>query len=69
MSNYSNNYEKIMNRIDVLEGRNKELDKDINQLYSNYAPDEEINALKSQRLQVEYELSNLKQWAEENYEA
>jgi uncharacterized protein YdcH (DUF465 family) len=69
MSNYSNNYEKIMNRIDVLEGRNKELDKDINQLYSNYAPDDEINTLKSQRLQVQYELSNLKQWAEENYEA
>jgi len=64
MSNYSNNYEKIMNRIDVLEGRNKELDKDINQLYSNYAPDDEINTLKSQRLQVQYELSNLKQWAE-----
>jgi uncharacterized protein YdcH (DUF465 family) len=58
-----------MNRIDVLEGRNKELDKDINQLYSNYAPDDEINTLKSQRLQVQYELSNLKQWAEENYEA
>ena len=58
-----------MNRIDVLEGRNKELDKDINQRYSNYAPDDEINTLKSQRLQVQYELSNLKQWAEENYEA
>jgi len=69
MSNYSNNYEKIMNRIDVLESRNKELDKDINQLYSNYATDDEINTLKSQRLQVQYELSNLKQWAEENYEA
>jgi|AntRauTorcE11897_2_1112592.scaffolds.fasta_scaffold02567_12 uncharacterized protein YdcH (DUF465 family) len=69
MSNYSSDYEKTMNRIEVLEMRDKELDKTINQLYSNYAPDEEINALKSQRLQVEYELSNLKQWAEENYEA
>jgi uncharacterized protein YdcH (DUF465 family) len=64
MSNYHSDYEKTMNRIDVLESRNKELDKDINQLYSNYAPNEEINTLKSQRLQVEYELSNLKQWAE-----
>jgi uncharacterized protein YdcH (DUF465 family) len=69
MSNYSSDYEKTMNRIEVLEMRDKELDKTINQLYSNYAPDEEINALKSQRLQVEYKLSNLKQWAEENYEA
>jgi len=69
MSNYSSDYEKTMNRIEVLEVRDKELDKTINQLYSNYAPDEEINALKSQRLQVEYKLSNLKQWAEENYEA
>lgn len=69
MSNYASDYDKLMNRIDVLEERNKELDKDIDLLYTTYGPDEEINKLKAQRLKVVDELFILKQQAEQKYEA
>jgi len=54
------NHLKLQHRLEHLEQKHRELDKEITELYNNYDSDDHVHQLKKERLHVKEEINNLK---------
>jgi len=59
MSNYENEEDKLRNRIEELEKRHRELDKDIEKRYHNVSVSDDVRKMKTMKLYLKDEIHRL----------
>jgi len=59
MSNYENEEDKLRNRIEELEKRHRELDKDIEKRYHNVTISDDVRKMKTMKLYLKDEIHRL----------
>jgi hypothetical protein len=61
MSNFDNEYDKILNHLEVLERRHKELDIEIETRYNNITVSDEVRKKKTMKLWLKDEIYRINQ--------
>jgi hypothetical protein len=61
MSNFDNEYDKILNRLEELERRHKELDIEIETRYNNITVSDEVRKKKTMKLWLKDEMYRINQ--------
>lgn len=61
MSNFNNDYDKILNHLEDLERRHKELDTEIETRYNNVTISDEVRKMKTMKLWLKDEIYRINQ--------